>query len=446
MTTRPKLTKAVPTERVRLADWSGFKDYGGEAEAYAPAGEADICSVVRYCEAQGRKLRVVGLRTSWNSLWYSADDMMTTNHLTAIKKIDAANHTVTCEPGVTLTELHKALWKNGLTLNTAPAVDWVTVGGAISTGSHGSGPASISSSLVGCRLVTAAGDVVEINENDERLDAVRISLGMLGVLSEVTLKVVDAFHVSLKRTRIANAEWKRYLSEGEMSYLLWFAHTENSVLARVDIRPGPPEPPKPTGAPPAGPPMTLDLVTKYIGPVNELANIVPSTFPARNRYVLDAFFPEGEMAGPAHEILMSFRTPGLIAGAEWSVPVRRFDAAMADLEREMANGLWLSAPVWLKKVEPETAWLSAADEECVQCGIYHSIIPGTPSHVKEMVSRVERLMLGHGGRPHLGKLIYLEPAQLKSVYPNWDKFNSLRRRMDPSHVFWTKQMEERFGD
>ena len=118
-----------------------------------------------------------------------------------------------------------------MTLDTAPAVDWVTIGGSISTGSHGSGPASNSSSMIGCRLVTAGGEVLEIGPDDERLDAVRLAVGTLGVLTTVTLKVLDAFYVSMQRTRVPTEEWQRYLSEGEMSYLLWFPHTEYSVLA-----------------------------------------------------------------------------------------------------------------------------------------------------------------------------------------------------------------------
>jgi hypothetical protein len=35
--------------------------------------------------------------------------------------------------------------------------------------------------------------------------------------------------------------------------------------------------------------MGMD-VNKYIGAVAELANILPSTFPARNRYLMDVFF------------------------------------------------------------------------------------------------------------------------------------------------------------
>jgi FAD/FMN-containing dehydrogenase len=440
--TGSKLIEAVPKERVRLSDWSGLTDFGGDAEVFAPRNESEICSVVRYCASQGKKLRVVGLRTSWNSLWYSPEVMLSTSRLNAIKEIDPVGHTVTCGAGVTLTDLHRELWAKGLTLETAPGVDWVTIGGALATGSHGSGPPSISSSLISCRLVTAGGEAIEIGEHDERLDAVRLSMGMLGILSEVTLKVVDAFYVRLTRTGIPVSQWKRCVTDGDMSMTLWFAHTDSSVLVKVDIlskaeveelKPGPlPEDDAP-------------LVEKYVTPITEFAQLRPSAFPARNRYLRDVFFGDGEVIGPAHQILMSFIAPGPIAGAEWSVPVARFGDAMADMEKEMAAGLYLPGPVWLKHVKPETAWLSAADEHCIQCGIYHMVIPTAPSPVKDMVSRMERLMLRHGGRPHLGKLIYLDPEDLKSAYPNWGKFEALRREMDPAGVFWTERMEERFG-
>ena len=83
-----------PTDRelesIRLADWSGFTDFGGERDVYAPGTEAEVVDLVRYCRENGKKLRVVGLQTSWNSLWYSEDVMMTTKHLNRILDIDPA--------------------------------------------------------------------------------------------------------------------------------------------------------------------------------------------------------------------------------------------------------------------------------------------------------------------------------------------------------------------
>lgn len=443
----------IPKDTIRLSDWSGLSDFGGTAEVYAPRNEEEIVSLVRYCHDNRQTLRVVGLQTSWNALWYTTGVMMTTKNLRAVMAINPADKTVTCQAGTTLEEIHKVLWENRLTLDTAPAVDWVTVGGAICTGSHGSGPASISSSMIGCRLVTASGEVLELAEGDERLDAVRISMGALGVLSSVTLRVVDAFYVALKRTRIPEAEWKRYLTEGEMSYVQWFPHTGLSSLVRVDVLSGKEEADQRAAA------ITLkgfdasnpEEVQRYPGDVVkagnavvELANKVPSLFAARNRFIMDVFFQDMEKVGPAHKVLMSFQSSP-IAGGEWSVPADRFHAAFADLQALIKDGNFFLPIVWLKKVKGETAWLSAADQECVQCGIYHSRIPGSPDHARKMVHRVERLMVKHGGRPHLGKLISLDPADFRRVYHQWDKFNALRRRMDPDGMFWSQTMAGRLN-
>src|ERR1700692_3141261 len=116
--TGSKLSESIPRERVRLSDWSGLTDFGGETEVFAPRNEAEISDLVRYCGAQGKKLRVVGLRTSWNCLWYSPDAMMSMTNLTKIRKIDPSSRTVVCDPGVSLTDLHRELWANGLTLET----------------------------------------------------------------------------------------------------------------------------------------------------------------------------------------------------------------------------------------------------------------------------------------------------------------------------------------
>jgi L-gulonolactone oxidase len=447
----------IERESIRLADWSGHTDYG-RTEVFAPQSEAEVVAFVQSCRAARKKLRVIGLRTSWNALWYCKDAMMASDRLNAIKEIDTTGRTVTCDSGVPLSVLHPALWEKGLTLNCAPGIDWVSVGGAISTGSHGSGYSSLSSSMIKCRLVTAAGEVVEIGEGDDRLDAVRISLGTLGVLTSVTLRAVPAFHVRVRRSRIPTASWRRFLDEGEMSFVLSFPYTDWSVLVRVDILPVPAEVPRDKSALPRGgglkrsaneegtqPAANADFSPNAVRrAVCGLANIQPSTFPARNRYLLEAFYGDSDETGPAHEMLMSFHSDP-IAGAEWAVPVKHFDAVLSEFQEGIAKGELYLPVVWLKKVYAESAWLSAADEDCVQCGIYHDVIEGTPSHVKETVTRVERIMLRHGGRPHLGKLICMTPSELKRLYPRWSQFDALRRQMDPDGMFWTELIEARFG-
>jgi len=449
--------KPIEKESIRLVDWSGHTDFG-RTEVFAPKTEDEVVALVQGCRAARKKLRVVGRRTSWNALWYCKDVMMASDRLDAVKEIDVAGRTVTCEVGVPLSVLHPTLWEKGLSLNCAPGIDWVSVGGAISTGSHGSGYASLSSSMIRCRLITAAGEVVEIGEGDDRLDAARISLGMLGILTSVTLRAVPAFHVRVRRSRIPTASWKRFLEEGEMSYVLCFPYTDSSVLIRVDILPDPAEVPSGKSTLPRGGGLKRSANEESTRPeenvafsheavrraVCGLANIEPSTFPARNRYLMEAFFGDSEDSGPAHEMLMSYQSEA-ISGAEWAVPVRQFDAVLSEFQEGIAKGELYLPALWFKKVHAETAWLSAADEDCVQCGIYHNVIEGTPSHVEETVMRVERIMVRHGGRPHIGKLIFMSPSELKRLYPRWNQFDALRRQMDPDGMFWTELIEARFG-
>jgi L-gulonolactone oxidase len=297
--------------------------------------------------------------------------------------------------------------------------------------------------------VTADGEVLDIDETDERFDAIRVSLGLMGVISTVTLRVTDAFRVRVKGSRIPEREWKRVLTDGDMSHLLWFPHTGSSVLIRVDTMSDPAASAGVSGSlqqsvEAQGSTGPAPDFNKYRRALSELANLVPATFPARNRYFLDVLYPEFEAAGPAHQMLMSFRSDP-IAGAEWAVPVSRFDAVFEELQREISNGDFFLPIVWLKKVKAESAWLGSGTEDSIQCGIYHDVIEGTPSLVKQMVTRVERMMLKYGGRPHLAKLIYLSPSELKQLYPEWHRFNALREELDPEGMFWTDAIEARFG-
>src|SRR5581483_5925489 len=78
-------------------------------------------------------------------------------------------------------------------------VDVQSLAGAISTGTHGTGPAfgNISSQVIALRLVTADGSLLACSsEHDpELLRAARVSLGTLGVISAATLRLLPAFRL-----------------------------------------------------------------------------------------------------------------------------------------------------------------------------------------------------------------------------------------------------------
>ena len=93
-------------------------------------------------------------------------------------------------------EFGDPLWEAGLALANQGDIDTQAIAGAIATGTHGSGNRlpSFSASLRACRLVDGRGEVVEIDETQpELLRAAQVSVGMLGVMTSLTIEVVPAY-------------------------------------------------------------------------------------------------------------------------------------------------------------------------------------------------------------------------------------------------------------
>src|SRR5207245_398201 len=77
-----------------------------------------------------------------------------------------------------------------------------SIAGAISTGTHGTGLrfGSLSTQIVGMNLVTAEGRLLQISldQQPELMAAARVSLGALGVITQVTIQCVQAFNLFLQ--------------------------------------------------------------------------------------------------------------------------------------------------------------------------------------------------------------------------------------------------------
>ena len=58
---------------------------------------------------------------------------------------------------------------------------------------------------------------------------------------------------------------------------------------------------------------------------------------------------------------------------------------------------------------------------------------------------VEAIMGGYGGRPHWGKLHFLDAADLAPRYPQWDRFQAVRDRLDPDRRFANAHLERVLG-
>ncbi|MEL7187334.1 MAG: FAD-binding protein [Pseudomonadota bacterium] len=114
--------------------------------------------------------------------------------LNRIKHIDTYNHVVTAECGVRIGELVAALADEGLELCGSHDQTQRTLGGAISSPCIGVGIGNSSSllsgQLAGLKAITASGKVMKVEADQQNLlNAFRLSYGMLGTIVEATLNV-----------------------------------------------------------------------------------------------------------------------------------------------------------------------------------------------------------------------------------------------------------------
>ena len=173
------------------SNWSGNLSSKPARLVHAQS-EKEIQDLVRECREHGRTLRVVGAGHSWTPVAQTEDVLLSLENLTGVVSCDRGAGTATVRGGTTLQERNLAFANLG-------DVSKQTVAGAFGTGTHGTGPdfSNLSALLVGGRLVDRTGEVrtLDAATDPAPLHAARVSLGSLGVFTELEVDVRPTYKI-----------------------------------------------------------------------------------------------------------------------------------------------------------------------------------------------------------------------------------------------------------
>jgi len=375
--------------------------------------------------AGSESIRPLGTRHSFSAVADSSGALVSTEHLTRI--VEIGEGWVTVEGGIRYGELVRALDEHGLALANLASLPHISVGGAIATGTHGSGVQNrtLSAAVSAIDLVTATGAIVTLRRGDPGFDGAVVALGALGLAARVTLDAVPAFDV---RQHVFDLlPWSAVESSldeilgGAYSVSLFTTWAEAGV-EQVWV--------KTTAA--------IDAEAGWFGaaPARSARNPVPGSAPENCTEQLGA-------PGPAGERLPHFRlgfTPSggdelqteyVVArehGPEVIRALRRLGPAITPL-------LLISE---IRTIAADTLWLSPCYE---RDGIaFHFTWKPLDAEVRAVLPRIEAALAPFDARPHWGKVFLEAPA-----YPKLGAFRELRARLDPGGKFLNDFVRAQLG-
>src|SRR5215510_11139203 len=161
-----------------------------------PEKEQQVIDIVKNALSRAGHVRTRGGGHSWSHFVVTDDTLIQLDQLKKGLIADILNRRYTVQAGIRLKDLIHNLALDGLAMKSLGSITEKSIAGAISTGTHGTGIrlGNLSTSIVGMKLVTGTGDLLTIKETDTGLlDAARVSVGALGIITEVTIECVPMY-------------------------------------------------------------------------------------------------------------------------------------------------------------------------------------------------------------------------------------------------------------
>jgi L-gulono-1,4-lactone dehydrogenase len=427
---------------VRWRNWAGDQ-LCWPAAISRPGSLEELSAAIERATRSGLRVRAAGAGHSFSDIACTDGLMVSLERLAGIVDIDRSSGLVRVQAGITIRELSRRLIPHGLALENLGDIDVQSVAGAISTATHGTGArlGNISSQVQELKLVLADGSTLECSaqHDPEAFRAARVGLGACGVIVEVTLRCVPAFTLhGVDAAAPLQETLDRFeelvLANDHFEFFV-FPHAD-SALTRTNNRTE--EPPRPRSRAAAYANDVL-LTNHAFGLICRAGRRFPSRIPQLNRLVT-RLAGSSERADRSAEI---FASPRLVrfTEMEYALPRERTpEAARAVMELIENSGFAVPFPIEVRTVASDDAFLSTAagrDSGFVAVHMFRGMAWET------YFRAVETIMDRFGGRPHWGKRHFQTAATLRERYPEWDRFQAVRARLDPEGHFaneWTERV------
>jgi L-gulonolactone oxidase len=275
----------------------------------------------------------------------------------------------------------------------------------------------------------------------DTLRAARVGLGALGVIATVTLRCVPAFTLNRLDHPLPLEETLGRLDElvdsnDHFEFYTW-PHGGVALLRETKREQGPPNP---RGGVAEWWEETF-LENRVMSLVARLGRRFPGQIPRLNRAISRIL--RGSRKVDRSFRVFSSRREVKFTEMEYGVPREAAaDALRRVLDVVDRRGFAVGFPIEVRFVAADDAYLSPSNRRDT-CYIAVHMYRGMEWY--PYFRAVEAIMDGYGGRPHWGKRHFQSATTLAPRYPDWDRFQSVRGRLDPDGLFTNEYTDRVLG-
>lgn len=394
----------------KWSNWSG-RQSADPMRIVRPGSIGDFVSALELAKKQDWSVRAVGAAHSHSRVAAVDGLLVETDGWQGINdERSGENPTVAIRAGSRIYQLGEPLHRLGLGLINQGDIDKQSIAGAISTGTHGTGPdlGNLSTAVAGVQVVLADGEVVDCDEQTEPdlFSVARHSLGAVGLLTEVRLRVRPRFRLH-ERQWIAPPDdvipdIDRFIADTRHFEFFWAPDRDLCAC------------------------KSLDEITDESSDDDPLGDIAELTAPAKR-----------ERFGWSHQIISSIRDDKHTE-MEYAIPAEHGPACFSEV-REMIQSrfpdlLW---PLEYRTLAADDLLISAASGRPTVTISAHQDIA---LDERPLFEACEEIFRRYDGRPHWGKVHYQTGPELAGLYPNLEAWWNLRDRYDPKGRFMTRDL------
>ncbi|MBI1199767.1 MAG: FAD-binding protein [Phenylobacterium sp.] len=415
------------------SNWSGSVR-STPTQMARPQTEAELSRLV----AEAAKVRVVGAGHSFMPLCETDGLLLNLEDLDSPIEVAPDRKTVTAPAGWSLKKLTAALWDLGLSLPNQGDVNPQSLAGALATGTHGTGKdlGSLATFAHGFRLVQADGSAVECSrtENPELFEAQRLSLGLFGVATRITVDVLPAYRLE-ERIEKKPLAWTleafpEFAAQRRHAEFFVFPYADTVILKTLE----------PTDLP-GDPGSGTDISEAPFRVACQIGQALPALIGPLQRLMMQLSTGGGRV-GPAHLIFPSERTI-------------RFEEMEYELPREAGLPALSEVIGWIRRKRLPVAFpfefrWAAGDDIWMSPfnlgpGASISMHQYAPMAWRALFAEAEAIFRSHGGRPHWAKRHTLTRTDVDALYPMAERFRRVRRTADPGGKFLNPHLAELFS-